>query len=161
MFLSLIVYTYKINSYLISPGISTCLISRKYLPSTHPLLFLSFPEGYIRNSGPSQSSIPAFPPSVVASPIDEHHEILVYCPLLMRTLTSHGKISSCGLSPGGNLQLTLRAEHAPSFFWPQNPAPLNSHPFSFSDRRKALREPFPPLVQNLIMSCPRASLFTR
>lgn len=60
MFLSLIVYAYKINSYLVSPGVSTCLISRKYLPSKYPLLFLSFSEGYIRNSGPSHSFIPAF-----------------------------------------------------------------------------------------------------
>lgn len=64
-------------------------------------------------------------PSVMASVVDEHHEILVYCTPLVTALTSQGIIFCLhpGLPPCRDPQLILRVEHAPCFSWPQSPAP--------------------------------------
>lgn len=116
MCLSLIVSSYKINSffpwspYLQSPEKNTS-------SQNSSLLFLIFPKRTYQKLVPPI----CFP---IASAMDEHLEIQVYCPLLVTALRSHGIIFCLdpNLSPCEDPQLTSKAEHLPSLFLPQSPA---------------------------------------
>lgn len=152
MILYLIVYAYKINSYLFSPAVSTCFISIKYLPQNSSLLFL-FPRKLYQDLVFHIRFLPSTPSAVTSAM--EHQENLVHCPVLVIVLTYHGIIpcQDPGLSPGEEPPNSLQGlSMLQAFSGLRVQAHWTPIPSTSEKRERPSREPFSPLFQDLMFA---------